>query len=217
MGNWAADDVFTLSSNSATRRSRGGGADDNDEEALRWAALEKLPTYYRLRTGILKSIAEDDKQNTVDGKKSAALYVHKEVDVRKLGEFEKQQFIERVFKVAEEDNDRFLRKLRNRIERVDIALPTVEVRFQNLTIDAKCHVGNRALPTLLNTATNLLEYGTGLVGIHLAKRTKLTILNNASGIIKPSRMTLLLGPPSSGKTTLLLALAGKLDSNLKVK
>jgi Ni2+-binding GTPase involved in maturation of urease and hydrogenase len=29
-------------------------------------------------------------------------------------------------------------------------------------------------------------------------------------------MTLLLGPPSSGKTTLLLALAGKLDHALKV-
>ena len=29
-------------------------------------------------------------------------------------------------------------------------------------------------------------------------------------------MTLLLGPPASGKTTLLLALAGKLDSSLKV-
>ena len=31
------------------------------------------------------------------------------------------------------------------------------------------------------------------------------------------RMTLLLGPPSSGKTTLLLALAGKLDKALKVR
>jgi len=30
------------------------------------------------------------------------------------------------------------------------------------------------------------------------------------------RMTLLLGPPSSGKSTLLLALAGKLDPQLKV-
>jgi len=29
-------------------------------------------------------------------------------------------------------------------------------------------------------------------------------------------MALLLGPPSSGKTTLLLALAGKLDPKLKV-
>lgn len=30
-------------------------------------------------------------------------------------------------------------------------------------------------------------------------------------------MTLLLGPPSSGKTTLLLALAGKLDRDLEVE
>lgn len=50
----------------------------------------------------------------------------------------------------------------------------------------------------------------------MAEKTKLTILKDASGIIKPSRMTLLLGPPSSGKTTLLLALAGKLDPSLKV-
>jgi len=43
----------------------------------------------------------------------------------------------------------------------------------------------------------------------------ITILNDVSGCIKPSRMTLLLGPPSSGKTTLLLALAGALDKGLK--
>ena len=27
--------------------------EDNDEEALKWAALEKLPTYNRLRKGLL--------------------------------------------------------------------------------------------------------------------------------------------------------------------
>lgn len=32
-----------------------------------------------------------------------------------------------------------------------------------------------------------------------------------------SRMTLLLGPPGAGKTTLLLALAGKLDDDLRVR
>lgn len=37
-----------------------------------------------------------------------------------------------------------------------------------------------------------------------------------SGSIKPCRLTLLLGPPASGKTTLLLALAGKLDDELRV-
>ena len=32
-----------------------------------------------------------------------------------------------------------------------------------------------------------------------------------------TRLTLLLGPPGSGKTTFLLALAGKLDSKLRVR
>ncbi|KAF6147539.1 hypothetical protein GIB67_040947 [Kingdonia uniflora] len=48
------------------------------------------------------------------------------------------------------------------------------------------------------------------------KKQKISVFHEVSGIIKPSKMTLLLGPPSSGKTTLLLALAGKLDLSLKV-
>lgn len=45
---------------------------------------------------------------------------------------------------------------------------------------------------------------------------RIHILKNVTGIVKPSRITLLLGPPGCGKTTLLLALAGKLNKNLKV-
>ncbi|KAM3274267.1 hypothetical protein ACQJBY_043427 [Aegilops geniculata] len=45
---------------------------------------------------------------------------------------------------------------------------------------------------------------------------RIHILKDVTGILKPSRMTLLLGPPGCGKTTLLLALAGKLNKNLKV-
>ncbi|KAL5976777.1 transcription factor [Asimina triloba] len=100
---------------------------------------------------------------------------------------------------------------------VGIQLPTVEVRFEHLTIEAKCYVGTRALPTLINTARNIAESALAMLGIRLTKRTTLTILKDASGVIKPSRMTLLLGPPSSGKTTLLLALAGRLDPSLKVQ
>ncbi|KAF2323469.1 hypothetical protein GH714_035626 [Hevea brasiliensis] len=142
--------------------------------------------------------------------------VHKEVDVSKLDMNDRQMFIDMIFKVAEEDNEKFLRKFRQRIDKVGISLPTVEVRFEHLTVEADCQIGSRALPTLPNVARNLAESAIGMLGINMSKRTKLTILKDASGSLKPSRMTLLLGPPSSGKTTLLLALAGKLDPSLKV-
>ncbi|KAK7261778.1 hypothetical protein RIF29_28097 [Crotalaria pallida] len=188
------------------RYSRRTSTVDEDEEALKWAAIEKLPTYDRLRTSIFQTYAEGTDH----------LERPREVDVRKLDGNERQQIIDKIFKVAEEDNEKYLKKFRNRIERVGIKLPTVEVRFRNLNVEANCYIGSRALPTLPNVALNVLESFIGLFGISTAKRTKLTILKNASGIIKPSRMALLLGPPSSGKTTLLLALAGKLDPELKV-
>lgn len=203
---WSRGEVF--SSSTHTRRSTRG---DEDEEALRWAALEKLPTYNRLRTGIMKSFEEEAAAHDTSTKA-----VHKEVDVRKLDINERIQFIDRIFKVAEEDNEKFLRKLKDRIDKVGIQLPTVEVRFEHLNVEADCYIGNRALPTLANSTRNLAESILGIVGINLAERTRLRILKDISGIIKPSRMTLLLGPPSSGKTSLLLALAGRLDPTLKV-
>ncbi|XP_065866326.1 ABC transporter G family member 29-like [Euphorbia lathyris] len=176
-----------------------------DEEGLTWAAIQRLPTYNRLRTSLFKSLAPNGDQKT------------KIVDVTKLDTNDTNQFLESNFKVPEQDNDKFLTKLRHRIERVGIQLPKVEVRFEELRVEADCYVGTRALPTLLNTSRNILESALGLCGIKMSKTMNYNILKDVSGIVKPSRMTLLLGPPSSGKTTLLLALAGKLDSTLKVQ
>ncbi|XP_019448177.1 PREDICTED: ABC transporter G family member 36-like [Lupinus angustifolius] len=198
---WRMEEVFA-----SGRYSRRTSTVDEDEEALKWAAIERLPTYDRLRTSIF--------QTYVEGTDHAER--PREVDVRKLDGNERQQIIDKIFKVAEEDNEKYLKKFRNRIERVGIKLPTVEVRFHNLNVEADSYVGTRALPTLPNVALNIIESAIGIFGISTAKRRKLTILKNASGIIKPSRMALLLGPPSSGKTTLLLALAGKLDPDLRV-
>ncbi|CAL0322060.1 unnamed protein product [Lupinus luteus] len=198
---WRMEEVFA-----SGRYSRRTSTVDEDEEALKWAAIEKLPTYDRLRTSIFQTYAE----GTNHAERP------REVDVRKLDGNERQQIIDKIFKVAEEDNEKYLKKFRNRVERVGIKLPTVEVRFHNLTVEADSYIGSRALPTLPNVALNIIESAIGIFGISTAKRTKLTILKNASGIIKPSRMALLLGPPSSGKTTLLLALAGKLDPDLRV-
>jgi hypothetical protein len=93
--------------NSAQSR-RGGVGDhheiDDDEEALKWAALEKLPTYDRLRTSILQKFL-------------GSKVVHEEVDVRHIGFAERQRIIDNLLKVADEDNERFLLKLRHRIDR----------------------------------------------------------------------------------------------------
>ncbi|KAL4352228.1 hypothetical protein GQ457_06G011560 [Hibiscus cannabinus] len=200
----AIEDVF------AEGTSRNSQAREDDEEALKWAAIEKLSTYDRLRTSIMNSLVENDGDGIGHDDQGP-----REVDVRKFDLDDRQRFINAVFKVAEEDNERFLKRFKNRLDRVGIQLPRVEVRYEHLNVEAETYVGSRALPTLLNTTQNIAELSLAKLGIRLSKTTQFSILKDISGIIKPSRMTLLLGPPSSGKTTLLLALAGKLDPSLK--
>ncbi len=36
-------------------------------------------------------------------------------------------------------------------------MPTIEVRYENVCIDADCYVGNRTLPTLWNNTQNFFE------------------------------------------------------------
>jgi ABC-type multidrug transport system fused ATPase/permease subunit len=188
------DDVFS-------RQSSRFQDDEDDEEALRWAALERLPTYDRVRRGML---ALDE-----DGEKV-------EVDVGRLGARESRALIERLVRAADDDHERFLLKLKERMDRVGIDYPTIEVRYEHLEVEAQVHVGNRGLPTLINSVTNTIESIGNALHILPTRKQPMTVLHDVSGIVKPRRMTLLLGPPGSGKTTLLLALAGKLDKDLKV-
>lgn len=73
----------------------------DDEESLKWAAIEKLPTYLRIRRGILTE-AEGQAR---------------EIDIESLGLLERKNLLERLVKIAEEDNEKFLLKLKDRIER----------------------------------------------------------------------------------------------------
>ena len=64
----------------------------------------------------------------------------------------------------------------------------------------------------------LLQWTLSLLRRNDGATTKLVILDSISGVLKPGRITLLLGPPSSGKSTLLKALSGRLEhSGLKVR
>lgn len=87
--------------------------EEDDEEALKWAALEKLPTYNRMRKGILTSSS---------GKPN-------EVKISKLGFEERRNLMERLVKVAEEDNERFLLKLKRRIDKYKLSPPNFIFHF----------------------------------------------------------------------------------------
>ncbi|KAL3646512.1 Pleiotropic drug resistance protein 2 [Castilleja foliolosa] len=194
-------EVFTAPGEDAFQRS---GREYDDQEELMWAAIERLPTYDRTRKGILKKVLDDGK------------VVREEVDFSYLGDQEKKHLLENILKVVEEDNERFLQRLRDRTDRVGINIPKVEVRYEHLSITGEARVGSRALPTLLNSTLNVIEGIFEKVKIIPSKRKAVNILHDVCGIIKPSRMTLLLGPPGAGKTMLLKALAGKLDKDLRV-
>lgn len=108
---WSVEDMFAGSKNSRV---------DEDEEALKWAAIEKLPTYDRLRTSVIQSFMENEhRQNKQNGV----------VDVTKMDFADRQKFIDRIFKVAEEDNQKFLEKFRNRIDRYAQLVPSPHKLF----------------------------------------------------------------------------------------
>lgn len=77
----------------------------DDEEELRWAAIERLPTYDRLRKGMLRHVLDN---GTV---------VQNVIDVSHLGEEDKKQLMDNILKVVDEDNEKFLRRLRDRTDR----------------------------------------------------------------------------------------------------
>ncbi|EIE26053.1 ATP-binding cassette transporter [Coccomyxa subellipsoidea C-169] len=132
------------------------------------------------------------------------------VPLNSLNFQQRTQILDMALKTKDMDNELFLRKVRSRLDRVGIELPSVEVRFEGLEVDAQAYAAGRELPSIFNAYRNWVE---GLLQrLRLMRSTKknISILKGLTGTIKPGRLTLLLGPPASGKTTLLKALSGKL-------
>ncbi|ETP46137.1 hypothetical protein F442_07571 [Phytophthora nicotianae P10297] len=105
--------------------------------------------------------------------------------------------------------ERFYKKYNHLSRKINLQLPTPEVRFQDLSFAVKVPASSGSHNT---------------VGSHLAKiftpwkrplmQTK-HALHPMTGIIKPGSMTLILANPGSGKSTFLKALAGKLQKHFK--
>ncbi|QCE00887.1 ABC transporter G family member 31 [Vigna unguiculata] len=187
---------FAMASNSETVA--------EDEEELQWAALSRLPSQKRINYALLRASSSRAQPPTQDL-----------VDVRKLSRSRRELVVKKALATTDQDNFRLLCAIKERFDRVGLEVPKIEVRFRNLNVSANVQIGSRALPTLVNYSRDCFEGFLTKLRLCKPKRHSLTILNNISGVIKPGRMTLLLGPPGAGKTSLLLALAGKLDKTLK--
>ncbi|KAK8938652.1 Pleiotropic drug resistance protein 1 [Platanthera zijinensis] len=164
---------------------------------------------------LLMSIENDEEEEAPPRMAAGQEYFPAKVPDRKE---EMKMLLERLARAATEDNQSFLLRLKQRFQRAGIELPTIEVRFENLSVAAEAYVGSRSLPSFSNAILNTIQSVGDLFHFMPSKKRRIiNILEDATGIIKPGRwMTLLLGPPGSGKTTFLLALAGKLQSDLKV-
>ncbi|POM65964.1 ABC Superfamily, partial [Phytophthora palmivora] len=99
------------------------------------------------------------------------------------------------------------------------ALPQMEVRFKDVSISADIVVKDASdlevqLPTLPNEMMKTIH---GLV----AKRHTVTkrVLKGVSGVLKPGTITLVLGQPGSGKSSLMKLLSGRFpkDKNVSIE
>lgn len=88
------------SSENLSVRSASFREDGDDEEALRWAALERLPTYNRVRRGIFTNIVGDSK----------------EIDVDKLQVEERTVLLDRLVNSVNNDWNRFFDRMRRRFD-----------------------------------------------------------------------------------------------------
>lgn len=100
-------------------------------------------------------------------------------------------------------------RFRERLTAVALDPPTILVRYQDVTVTSKVIVGSHALPSLSGSVSSRLTPALSKVGSSKGNPPQPhVILDSVSGVLRPGRYTLLLGPPQSGKTTFLRTLAG---------
>ncbi|OWY97277.1 ABC transporter, partial [Phytophthora megakarya] len=95
------------------------------------------------------------------------------------------------------------------------SLPQTEVRFTNLSIAADIVVADddtkHELPTLWNSLTKKATKFSSKKNV-----VRKEILKNTSGVFKPGTITLILGQPGSGKSSLMKVLSGRFPNDKNV-
>lgn len=91
----------------------GRSKEEDNEEDLKWAAIERLPTLDRIRKGLLRVVLDNGK------------FLHWQVDVAHLRLQDKKHLLDSLLKFVDDDNEKFLRKLRDRIDRLFLYVITI--------------------------------------------------------------------------------------------
>ncbi|CAI7863997.1 unnamed protein product [Closterium sp. NIES-54] len=71
--------------------------------------------------------------------------------------------------------------------RVGLEPPTVEIRFEDVSAEARVYVGKRGLPTLPNFTLNMITSMLRSMRLLPDKRRRFPILHGCSGVLKPGR------------------------------
>ena len=90
-------------------------------------------------------------------------------------------------------------------------LVTVEIEYKDVTIEAEALVGESQNPTVWNSFKSTISNLLPMTKLHT--HTTVKILDGVSGVLKPGRFTLMLGPPGSGKSVLMQHLSGRLHKH----
>uniref|UniRef100_M4B7Q5 ABC transporter domain-containing protein n=1 Tax=Hyaloperonospora arabidopsidis (strain Emoy2) TaxID=559515 RepID=M4B7Q5_HYAAE len=103
--------------------------------------------------------------------------------------------------------ERFYKKYDHLSKKINLQLPTPEVRFENLSFSVQVPAAVGANATVGSYLSSIFTPWR-----KVPMKTK-HALHPMTGIIKPGSMTLVLANPGAGKSTFLKAMAGKLQDN----
>ncbi|KAF8073262.1 ABCG35 [Scenedesmus sp. PABB004] len=100
-----------------------------------------------------------------------------------------------------------LQRIKQRFDRCGYRLPGVEVTYADLSVVRRAVSVEDSLPGLFDPLKSLLRRRTS---------SSVRALDGVTGVLRPASMTLVLGPPGCGRSTLLKVLSGRLGASKMV-
>ncbi|CAL8463057.1 g2591 [Coccomyxa elongata] len=133
----------------------------------------------------------------------------------KLKRPELLRYASRVMKLEDLEGESFMQRLNRLFTEAGGTLPSITIEYRDMQIEADALVGTASVPSLTQSFSGFIK---DLLRITEMRTVPLRTLS-VSGKLNPGRLTLLMGPPQSGKSLFMHMLAGRLQRSkfLRVK